>query len=159
MVFFLIFTVIPNVINMVIGFACILLFFSLTFNWIWKPRVKAFFKEYLINPITGVFKKIKISDKRLKENIKLIGVYKNINLYEFNYIFDKRKTKHVGVLAQELFDTEYEDCICQDESGLYLVNYEKLNFYFENKKLPYICNESTEKLPIERNHLQAELIQ
>ena len=69
MVFFLVFTVIPNVINMVIGFACIILFFSLTFNWIWKPKVKAFFKEYLINPITGVFNKMKISDERLKENI------------------------------------------------------------------------------------------
>lgn len=138
MVFFLVFTVIPNVINMVIGFACIILFFSLTFNWIWKPKVKAFFKEYLINPITGVFNKMKISDERLKENIKLIDTCNNINIYEFNYIFDKSKRKHVGILAQELLDTEYSDCvILDDESGVYLVDYEKLDLFYEKQKLPY----------------------
>ncbi len=139
MVFFLVFTVIPNVINMVIGFACIILFFSLTFNWIWKPKVKAFFKEYLINPITGVFNKMKISDERLKENIKLIDTCNNINIYEFNYIFDKSKRKHVGILAQELLDTEYSDCIIlDDESGVYLVDYEKLDLFYKKQRLPYI---------------------
>lgn len=138
MVFFLVFTVIPNVINMVIGFACIILFFSLTFNWIWKPKVKAFFKEYLINPITGVFNSMKISDERLKENIKLIDTCNNINIYEFNYIFDKLKRKHVGILAQELLDTEYSDCvILDDESGVYLVDYEKLDLFYKKQKLPY----------------------
>lgn len=139
MVFFLVFTVIPNVINMVIGFACIILFFSLTFNWLWKPKVKKFFQEYLINPITGVFKKMKISDERLKENIKLIDTCNNINIYEFNYIFDKRKKKHVGILAQELLGTEYKDCvILDDESGVYLIDYEKLDLMYNKKKLPYI---------------------
>ena len=138
MVFFLVFTIIPNIINMVAGFVCIMAFFYLTFSWIWEPKVKSFFKKYLIDPITSVFKGI--SDKRLKENIKLIGTYQNINIYEFNYIFDKSKTKYIGVIAQELFGTKYEDCIILDKSGIYLVDYAKLNIRFNNKILPYTNN-------------------
>ena len=68
----------------------------------------------------------------------MIGRSKNINIYEFNYKFDKSKTKHVGVIAQELFDTEYEDCVLMDEDGIYLVDYGKLNISFNDKALPYI---------------------
>lgn len=67
-----------------------------------------------------------MSDKRLKTNIKQIGVIKgNVPVYEYNYTNDLN-TKHTGVMAQDLLELGYEDCVVETESGHYMVNYSKL---------------------------------
>ncbi len=67
----------------------------------------------------GVF-----SDERLKENIKKIGeLEKGINLYQFNYIWDK--IKRVGVLAQEVEKT-LPHVVSTHKSGYKMVDYTAL---------------------------------
>ncbi len=65
------------------------------------------------------------SDERLKENIIFEGVKNGLNTYSWNYIWDATK-RHVGVIAQELLGTKYEDALSQDADGFYMVNYAKL---------------------------------
>lgn len=65
------------------------------------------------------------SDGRLKENISFIGARSGINWYTYNYVWDK-KTKHTGVIAQELLGTPYEDAVEMHTSGYYQVDYSKL---------------------------------
>jgi len=65
------------------------------------------------------------SDERLKENIKYLYTKKGINLYSFNYIWDKSITK-VGVMAQDLLNTIYSNAVLTDENGYYKVDYKKL---------------------------------
>ena len=80
------------------------------------------------------------SDKRLKENIVLLGTTaENINVYQFNYIFDPMKVKHVGVIAQELLETEYKDNVYKHEDGFYRVNYKHLDMRFNGQLLPYLA--------------------
>ena len=80
------------------------------------------------------------SDKRLKENIVLLGTTaENINVYQFNYIFDPMKVKHVGVIAQELLETEYKDNVYKHEDGFYRVDYKHLDMTFNGQLLPYLA--------------------
>jgi hypothetical protein len=66
------------------------------------------------------------SDSRLKTDIVKIGQVEDINIYKFKFKFDKSKTQ-IGVIAQELLNTKYADCITTDPStGFYIVNYNVL---------------------------------
>ena len=80
------------------------------------------------------------SDKRLKENMVLLGTTsENINVYQFNYILDPMKVKHVGVIAQELLETEYKDNVYMHEDGFYRVNYKHLDMTFDGQLLPHLA--------------------
>jgi hypothetical protein len=66
------------------------------------------------------------SDSRLKTDIVKVGEIDGINIYKFKFIYDKSKTQ-IGVIAQELLNTQYADCISTDPStGFYVVNYNLL---------------------------------
>jgi len=65
------------------------------------------------------------SDERLKENIQFAERKNGLNLYTFNYIWDKAVT-HTGVMAHELLDTIYASAVFKDSQGYYKVNYSKL---------------------------------
>jgi hypothetical protein len=70
------------------------------------------------------------SDRRLKENINLIGVSgKGINIYQFNYI--GKEGLYEGVIAQELLGTEFETAIVMGENDMYAVDYSKLDVEFK----------------------------
>jgi hypothetical protein len=71
--------------------------------------------------IAGLF-----SDRRLKENIVKVGKTDGgHNVYLFNYINDETKTTQMGVMAQEVLETQPE-AVLMDESGFYRVKYEVL---------------------------------
>jgi hypothetical protein len=65
------------------------------------------------------------SDERLKENIEFIEVKNGLNVYSWNYIWDKA-TRHVGVMAQELLGTKHASALKQDANGYYMVDYKQL---------------------------------
>jgi hypothetical protein len=65
-----------------------------------------------------------ISDRRAKENIKHQGKIDGLDVYTFNYIWDKQPK--FGVMAQDLQHTEYADAVSVHESGYYQVDYGKL---------------------------------
>ena len=72
----------------------------------------------------------KWSDNRLKENIQLVGKSeKGLNIYQFNYI--GQDGLYEGVMAQELLGTEFETAAVLTESGLYEVDYSKLDVEFK----------------------------
>jgi hypothetical protein len=63
------------------------------------------------------------SDSRLKTDIVKVGQIEDINIYKFKFKFNKSKTQ-IGVIAQELLNTKYADCVSTDPStGFYVVNY------------------------------------
>ena len=75
----------------------------------------------------GTFFKKLFSDRRVKTNIVKVATIGDINIYKFNYIWDTDNDEY-GVIAQELLGTKYESAVFVDEdSGLYKVDYEKLN--------------------------------
>lgn len=74
---------------------------------------------------TGKSIKKAFSDIRLKENIVPAGVKSGINLYTYNYVWDK-ETRHTGVMAQELLGTRHADAVEMHVSGYYQVDYNKL---------------------------------
>ena len=61
----------------------------------------------------------------MKENIVFVGVESGINMYSWNYIWDKDKT-YVGVIAQEILHTPYASAISTDDRGYYVVDYSQL---------------------------------
>jgi hypothetical protein len=65
------------------------------------------------------------SDIGLKENIVPAGVKSGINLYTYNYVWDK-ETRHTGVIAQELLGTKHAGAVEMHVSGYYQVDYSKL---------------------------------
>jgi hypothetical protein len=71
--------------------------------------------------IKKVWKKL-FSDERLKENIVHVGKVDEINVYNFNYVWDKTE-QHFGVMAVELLNTKYADAVSIHESGYYMVDY------------------------------------
>ena len=72
-----------------------------------------------------------LSDIRLKENIVLIGSSNSgINIYEYNYI-NEPGTRYVGVMAQELLGTQFEEAVVIAENGYYAVDYSKIDVKFE----------------------------
>jgi hypothetical protein len=79
-----------------------------------------------VKAVGNFFKKL-FSDKRVKNNIVKVATIGDVNVYKFNYIWDTDKDEY-GVIAQELLGTKYESAVFVDEdSGLYKVDYEKLN--------------------------------
>ena len=69
-----------------------------------------------------------MSDKRLKENIKQLSSDGDISFVEFNYIADKSKKLHYGVIAHEIEEIEeiYPDLVKEDDDGIKSVNYIEL---------------------------------
>lgn len=65
------------------------------------------------------------SDDRLKQNIQYMDTVEGINIYSYNYIWDKT-VKYIGVLASEILSSKYADAVEQDEQGFYKVHYDKL---------------------------------
>ena len=79
-----------------------------------------------VKAVGNFFKKL-FSDRRVKNNIVKVATIGDVNVYKFNYIWDTDKDEY-GVIAQELLGTKYESAVFVDEdSGLYKVDYEKLN--------------------------------
>jgi len=79
-----------------------------------------------VKAVGNFFKKL-FSDRRVKDNIVKVATIGDVNVYKFNYIWDTDKDEY-GVIAQELLGTKYESAVFVDEdSGLYKVDYEKLN--------------------------------
>jgi hypothetical protein len=66
------------------------------------------------------------SDVRLKNDVELLGAYKDVNIYRYKYVWDK-DTTYVGVMAQELLESKYKDVVEMDSTGYYKVNYAKLS--------------------------------
>lgn len=65
------------------------------------------------------------SDERLKQNIKFLGTRNGINIYSYNYTWDS-ETKYIGVMAQEILQSEYSNAIEVDEQGFFKVHYDRL---------------------------------
>ena len=65
------------------------------------------------------------SDSRLKENIKFVGNESGLNVYSWNYLWDKATT-YIGVMAQELIATQYAKALSVDSNGYYMVDYSQL---------------------------------
>lgn len=79
----------------------------------------------VVKAVGKFFKKL-FSDSRLKTDIVKVGQIEDINIYKFKFIYDKSKTQ-IGVIAQELLNTKYADCVSTDSStGYYIVNYNAL---------------------------------
>lgn len=79
-----------------------------------------------VKAVGNFFKKL-FSDRRVKDNIVKVATIGDVNVYKFNYIWDTDKDEY-GVIAQELLGTKYESAVFIDEeTGLYKVDYEKLN--------------------------------
>jgi hypothetical protein len=70
------------------------------------------------------------SDRRLKENIKEVGVDQRtaLTLYEFNYINDERK--FVGVMADEV-ERSYPEAVSDTDLGFKAVDYGMLGIEFK----------------------------
>jgi len=69
----------------------------------------------------GLLKKLFRSDINLKENIKYINNFNGIGIYTYNYVWDKEE--QVGVMAQELLNTEHANAVSLDQDGYYQVDY------------------------------------
>jgi hypothetical protein len=65
------------------------------------------------------------SDERLKENIEFVKVKNGLNIYTWNYIWNKTK-RYSGVMAHEILKTKYASAVSEDSQGFYMVNYSKL---------------------------------
>ena len=65
------------------------------------------------------------SDRRLKENVKLVDTVKGVNVYEFDYI-DKAlgKGRYKGVIAQEVMETHPR--AVYNQNGYLAVDYDQL---------------------------------
>jgi hypothetical protein len=86
----------------------------------------------VIKQVVGVVKAVGkflgklFSDSRLKTDIVKVGEVDGINIYKFKFIYNKSKTQ-IGVIAQELLNTQYANCVSIDPStGFYIVNYNLL---------------------------------
>lgn len=73
------------------------------------------------------------SDRRLKENIVLVGKDEatGLNLYEFNYTGNP--TRFRGVMADEV-EPRFPDAVVYDDMGFASVNYQMLGIDFEEVK-------------------------
>jgi len=71
------------------------------------------------------------SDRRLKDNIKLVGVDEvtELNLYEFNYKGDETR-RFRGVMADEVMIT-HPEAVIDTETGFMAVKYDLLGIEFE----------------------------
>jgi hypothetical protein len=73
------------------------------------------------------------SDIRLKENIELVRFEHGLNIYTWNYIWDKAK-RYIGVMAQEVLNTNFSHAVNTDINGYYIVNYCLLPITMEEVK-------------------------
>lgn len=64
------------------------------------------------------------SDERLKSNIKFVGIEHGIRMYSWNYKWESKT--YIGVIAQELVGTKFENALCKDANGYLMVDYSKL---------------------------------
>jgi len=88
------------------------------------------FTKQLVNIVPGKSFKRKPSDRRLKENLKLISQSpKGINIYEFNFRSDPSK-KYQGVVADELIGTEFENAVSTNDKGFLVVDYSLIDVKF-----------------------------
>lgn len=71
------------------------------------------------------------SDKYIKENIEEHGIENGHKTYSFTYKGDPEKTKHIGVLAQEVMETNPEAVHMMD-NGFYAVDYAKIGVNFRH---------------------------
>jgi hypothetical protein len=74
------------------------------------------------------------SDKRLKKNINFLYEQENgIKIYEFEFIDDAvtnnpdLEGKWIGVIAQDLIDTEFEEALTLEDDGYFAVDYDKIS--------------------------------
>lgn len=65
------------------------------------------------------------SDERVKDNILLEDTIDGLNIYSYNYIWDKHR-RLSGVMAQELIGTVHEKAVVNTESGYFKVDYNRL---------------------------------
>lgn len=70
-----------------------------------------------------------VSDKRLKENIELVGQENGHNVYKFTY--KNSDTPFIGVMAQEVIKTN-PDAVIMNDNGYYSVNYDKIGVTFRS---------------------------
>jgi hypothetical protein len=72
------------------------------------------------------------SDRRLKENIREVGVDQRtgLSLYEFNYISDPSQKKYIGVMADEV-ELVYPDAVVTSDNGYKSVYYAMLGIEFK----------------------------
>lgn len=70
------------------------------------------------------------SDRRLKENIEIIGIDENtlLTLYAFNY--KNGNTRYQGVMADEVVEA-YPDAVVTDNNGFMSVNYAAIGIEFK----------------------------
>jgi hypothetical protein len=111
------------------------------FSAFFIAKTREFVNEFIIGPVMDGIKEVFPSDERIKENILYLGktdLDPNINVYQYNYIHDPRKKTYVGIMAQDLQDSSYEDCLSTDESGLMRINYRKLKLTYDNTPLPFV---------------------
>ena len=90
-----------QVVSANISTVALLIGIVIIFSAFFSAKARAFFNEYIIDPVlsgvTSIFNELKdsiMSDKRLKENITLVGqtdTDQNINVYRYNYIHDEKK--------------------------------------------------------------------
>lgn len=72
------------------------------------------------------------SDRRLKDDIDLVGVDEDtgLNIYEFSYRNDPLRNRFRGVMADEV-EKLYPDAVVYDADGYAMVDYAKLGIPFE----------------------------
>jgi hypothetical protein len=67
------------------------------------------------------------SDIRLKRDITLLDtLYNGIKIYKFRYLWSD--VEYVGVMAQDLLDSEYSSAVIKNSDGYYSVDYSQLGF-------------------------------
>jgi hypothetical protein len=79
------------------------------------------------------------SDKRLKTNVKQLGISEmGIPIYSYNYIeimdgIDEINVEETykGVMAQDLLELGYDNAVLKMSNGYYSVNYNKIDVNFE----------------------------
>lgn len=77
----------------------------------------------------GVVSKLAFSDRRVKENVVLVGEYANgLPAYEFNYIGDP--VRYRGVMAQDV-EAAFPEAVVRTEGGIMAVNYSRLGLSME----------------------------
>jgi hypothetical protein len=88
------------------------------------------FTKKLVNVVPGKSFTKKPSDRRLKDNLKLLGQSPNgINIYEFNFKSDPTK-KYQGVMADELIGTQFQSAVTEDDDGYLIVDYSLIDVKF-----------------------------
>ena len=90
------------------------------------------------------------SDKRLKENIIPYACNKSIldlPVYEYNFIKDPVKTKHIGCLAQDLQEV-CPELVCTEADGYLTIN---------ESKIVYLLLDEVKKLKAEVEELKTKI--